>query len=162
MKKKIKSNISRHKRMKREGRLKAFKYWIPKYEGENIIKGYSNDFGVNKLCAIKELEMLGYNFKLEYIMQVKESLKAHEKLKQEYKLGKKQSENVNDYIYSDETFYFIAGYTSGGAPYGVTWEEVVKDGLNKGAKLINDKAIECDLIEENKLIDYYDIEEIPF
>lgn len=24
---------------------------------------------------------------------------------------------------SDETFAYIAGYTSGGAPYGVTWEE---------------------------------------
>ena len=24
----------------------------------------------------------------------------------------------------DETFYYIAGYTSGGAPYGVTWEEM--------------------------------------
>lgn len=24
----------------------------------------------------------------------------------------------------DDTFYYIAGYTSGGAPYGVTWEEM--------------------------------------
>ena len=24
----------------------------------------------------------------------------------------------------DDYFYFIAGYTSGGAPYGVTWEEM--------------------------------------
>jgi hypothetical protein len=24
---------------------------------------------------------------------------------------------------SDETFVYIAGYTSGGAPYGVTWDE---------------------------------------
>ena len=24
----------------------------------------------------------------------------------------------------DDTFFFIAGYTSGGAPYGVTWEEM--------------------------------------
>jgi Na+-translocating ferredoxin:NAD+ oxidoreductase RnfG subunit len=25
---------------------------------------------------------------------------------------------------SDDRFYFIAGYTSGGAPYGVTWEQM--------------------------------------
>mgnify|MGYP001086135806 FL=1 len=25
----------------------------------------------------------------------------------------------------DDTFFYIAGYTSGGASYGVTWEEVV-------------------------------------
>ena len=24
----------------------------------------------------------------------------------------------------DETFFHIVGYTSGGAPYGVTWEEM--------------------------------------
>ena len=24
----------------------------------------------------------------------------------------------------DDTFYYIAGYTSGGEPYGVTWEEM--------------------------------------
>ena len=24
----------------------------------------------------------------------------------------------------DDTFFFIVGYTSGGAPYGVTWEEM--------------------------------------
>lgn len=26
--------------------------------------------------------------------------------------------------YQDDTFYYIAGYTSGGVPYGVTWEEM--------------------------------------
>ena len=24
----------------------------------------------------------------------------------------------------DDTFFYIVGYTSGGAPYGVTWEEM--------------------------------------
>jgi hypothetical protein len=34
---------------------------------------------------------------------------------------------------SDENFSFIAGYTSGGAPYGLTWEEYnpAQDGQNK-------------------------------
>jgi len=26
--------------------------------------------------------------------------------------------------WQDDRFYFIAGHTSGGAPYGVTWEEM--------------------------------------
>lgn len=34
-----------------------------------------------------------------------------------------------DYINQDEWFYFIAGFTSGGAPYGITWEEAERDGL---------------------------------
>lgn len=27
----------------------------------------------------------------------------------------------------DDTFFFIAGYTSGGAPYGITWEQMGMD-----------------------------------
>ena len=27
-------------------------------------------------------------------------------------------------ILQDDRFFFIAGYTSGGAPYGVTWEKM--------------------------------------
>lgn len=34
----------------------------------------------------------------------------------------------------DDTFYYIAGYTSGGAPYGVTWEEM---GLEPGMEDID-------------------------
>lgn len=26
--------------------------------------------------------------------------------------------------FQDDQFFYIAGYTSGGAPYGVTWEEM--------------------------------------
>lgn len=54
---------------------------------------------------------------------------------------KKQSDWENDlYIESDENFYFIAGYTSGGAAYGITWEEAIADGLveRKAYKQEND------------------------
>jgi hypothetical protein len=27
-------------------------------------------------------------------------------------------------VEQNDDFFFIAGYTSGGAPYGVTWEEM--------------------------------------
>ena len=38
----------------------------------------------------------------------------------------KKTDNTYSGLYSDMdgTFAFIAGYTPGGAPYGVTWEEV--------------------------------------
>lgn len=35
-----------------------------------------------------------------------------------------QKNDIADYPEQDGTFYYIAGYTSGGAPYGVTWEEM--------------------------------------
>ena len=46
---------------------------------------------------------------------------------------KAQQERLNDLPdWQDDRFFFIAGYTSGGAPYGVTWEEM---GLNPWEKL---------------------------
>jgi len=34
---------------------------------------------------------------------------------------------------SDGNFYFIAGYTSCGFPYGVTWEQSDEDGVLEGS-----------------------------
>lgn len=122
--------------MKRDSRLQAAKYWIPKYEGKNIIKGYSKHFGVNMLCAIKELEILDYKLDSEYIKRLKESIKAHEKSNQLKSQYKKQEDILDSLIDSDETFYYIAGYTHGGVPYGITWDEAIENGL------------ECSNIEE--------------
>lgn len=41
------------------------------------------------------------------------------------KRKKKVRDNLNkEEILQDDRFFFIAGCTSGGAPYGVTWEEM--------------------------------------
>jgi len=40
------------------------------------------------------------------------------------KKRRKKIETLAEEIEQDETFYYIAGYTSCGAPYGVTWEEM--------------------------------------
>ena len=40
------------------------------------------------------------------------------------KRRKKQEDYEENLFGSDEIFAFIAGYTSGGAPYGITWEEM--------------------------------------
>ena len=46
---------------------------------------------------------------------------------------KKNHKNKKQYEFpvleQDENFYFIAGYTSGGAPYGITWEQAYEEGL---------------------------------
>ncbi len=45
----------------------------------------------------------------------------------------KKKKRLNDFaIDRNETFAFIAGYTAGGAPFGITWEEYEKmEGENK-------------------------------
>ena len=40
------------------------------------------------------------------------------------KRKKKKCEPAATEPWQDDRFFFIAGYTSGGAPYGVTWEEM--------------------------------------
>lgn len=44
------------------------------------------------------------------------------KARKKKKSKNKQENNWNDF--QDDNFFYIAGYTSGGAPYGVTWEEM--------------------------------------
>lgn len=52
-------------------------------------------------------------------------------------------------IESDDTFAFIAGYTSGGVPYGITWEEMEeierRDKEFLGEKYQDDNIKEFDL-----------------
>ncbi|RBP58460.1 hypothetical protein DES36_12329 [Alkalibaculum bacchi] len=59
---------------------------------------------------------------------------------------KKQDVNICDIDDedSDEFFYYIAGYTSNGFAYGITWEQAIEDGL----------------IDQKELDD--DTEELPF
>ncbi len=56
----------------------------------------------------------------------------------------KQNELQDCFSDSDETFYYIAGYTSGGAPYGVTWDEM---GLEPNGEVdeedLSPKCLEC-------------------
>ena len=44
------------------------------------------------------------------------------------KKSRKHWEEIAEEFYSD-SYYFIAGFTSGGAPYGITMEEAEEQGL---------------------------------
>jgi len=43
--------------------------------------------------------------------------------KRKNRVKKTTPESSVELIEQDDYFYFIAGYTDGGAPYGITWEE---------------------------------------
>ncbi|WP_106496380.1 hypothetical protein [Lentibacillus sp. Marseille-P4043] len=118
--KKNKAKGPRHKRLNRKGRLQAAEHWIPTYVGKNIVKGYAKHFGVDKLCAVAELEMLGYTFSENYTQQLKDEQNQKQRAAEKRKAAKEMENTFWDDD-SDETFAFIAGYTEGGAPYGITW-----------------------------------------
>ncbi len=109
---------------KREKRLSSAKNWIKTYSGQNIVKGYSKKYSVDKLCAIKELRMIGVEISEEYERQLINSMEALRQQRLSFK--KKQEDELNTLceFESDENFAMIIGYTSGGFPYGVTHEEM--------------------------------------
>jgi hypothetical protein len=110
--------------MKREARLQSAKIWIPKYEGKNIVRGYAKWYGVDFLCSIIELRMLGINVDENYEANVRRSIEAKAEQRKQKRRFRKEKKFCDPYADSDDTFAYIAGYTSGGFPYGVTWDEI--------------------------------------
>lgn len=88
--------------------------------------------------------------------------------KQKNKRSDHKSES-GELFEQDENFYFIAGYTDGGFPYGITWEEYEAEQRGESTKM---KVAEGDHLKELKLtkqqfqeiVDAYDmhIEEMEF
>lgn len=101
----------------RKQRLQHARAWIEKYTGKHIHHGYAMHFGVSNVCAIKELEMLGFEFSAELKNSIIQSGK-NKKVRQE--ITNTQDENLM--VDSDDYFEFIAGYTSGGFAYGIPRE----------------------------------------
>lgn len=109
--------------MKREQRLQSAKDWLKTYPAENIVKGYRQHFGVDWPTAFRELEIIGIEIDPVYkkrVLETVENLIAARRRKQEEQISTSE-DLLSDF--RDDTFAFIAGYTSGGAPYGITWEE---------------------------------------
>lgn len=84
-----------------------------------MIRGYAKHFGVDKLCAIKELEMSGVVISEEYKKQI---IDAHNRII-ETRRKKKEETEEQGFTDSNEEIAFIIGYTPGGVAYGLTWEE---------------------------------------
>ena len=128
-----KSLPQRIKRMKRPQRLQSAKGWMQKFDGENVIRAYRKRYSVDWLCAIKKLKMLGVEIDPGYVRQLEQTVEEQFKVNRKRKLEKQRADEAleweNKYPDSDENFYFIAGYTSGGMPYGITWEEAKSKGL---------------------------------
>ena len=118
-----------------ERKAKAEK-WVSEYDGTpyggDIIKAYRKKFAVDRMKAVAELQMLGVSLTKEQIDREKAAVKAYQDIQRAKKAKRKrlreqrkmQKSEIEDYVEQDSRFYYIAGYTSGGAPYGITWEEM--------------------------------------
>lgn len=118
-----------------EHKIKAEK-WVAEYDGTpyggDIIKAYRKKFAVDRMKAVAELQMLGVSLTKEQIEREKAAVRAYQNIQRAKKAKRKKSreqkriqkDNPVFHEDQDDTFYYIVGYTSGGAPYGVTWEEM--------------------------------------
>ena len=125
----IKLNKSRRERIKEGKKWFASQQFMKE---DDILREYRKRFQVDSICAKRDLCAMGvldsetrakYEKSLEDRNRHMEKKRMRQRKREEWK-----SEN-GDLMDQDENFYFIAGYTSGGAPYGITWEEAERDGL---------------------------------
>lgn len=112
------------KTLHRDQRLKSGAEWVKTFSGKHNVQGYSKRYGVDKLCAVKELRMIGIEISEEYENQLIHSIEIIKRQRQLRKDKNEQELNSISEFDSDENFAFIAGYTSGGFPYGITHEEM--------------------------------------
>jgi hypothetical protein len=109
----------RRKRFNRKQRLASARLWLQTYTGEKVARDYRKYYGVDWPTAFLELEILGVSIAADYKETVLKTLASIAATKEQKKAEKLALENPDQ----DENFAFIAGYTSGGAPYGITWDE---------------------------------------
>jgi hypothetical protein len=111
------------KTLNRTKRLKLAPKWISAYTGKNPVRGYARHFSVDLICAITEIRMLGFPIPEEYRIAVERSIADRTSQRKKKQEAKVTAANAPD-DFSDGEFAFIAGYTSGGAPYGIRREEM--------------------------------------
>lgn len=75
---------------------------------------------------IERLTIFGMPGHIRSHAEIKELQRIRAERKAHTKRRKKRAKNEPKLppMEQDDTFFFIAGYTSGGAPYGLTWEEM--------------------------------------
>jgi hypothetical protein len=115
--------------MKRPSRLRAAPHWLPTYAGKSLVRGYAKHFAVDLLCALAELQLLGVEIDPQCIAQIKAGLinkqrqRAKERARKQEKAREERFKEYGAEFGFDDDFAFIAGFTSGGAPYGITGED---------------------------------------
>ena len=89
--KKQKPLLPRTKRMNQERRLQVAPRWLAEYEGSNIIRSYRKRYGVDWLCAIQELQLLGVKLDPVHIAQLQRTVEEQAKQNRERRLQRQQT-----------------------------------------------------------------------
>lgn len=99
--------------------------WFSAYTGtgKRIVHAYRKKIKVDVTTALNDLGEIGALTPEQVAMK-----RQAEAIRLEHLRREKEQKALQDFYdrfpNSNDQFFFIAGYTSGGAPYGVTWEEM--------------------------------------
>jgi hypothetical protein len=113
------------KNERREIRLRKARQWVLTYDGSecHIVRNYLKRFKVDPTCAHSDLEAIGA-LDPERLARMREAEQIRLRNLREQREQKRERDISDKFPDSDDRFFYIAGYTSGGAAYGVTWEEL--------------------------------------
>lgn len=127
------------KTLSKASRLQSETHWLKTLEAglraSVIARRYRKRYNVDHLTAIRDLIELGIVFPDGYYDMVLKTYNTNVAKKAAKRKERKMK--LEDYDYdndSDENFYYIAGYTEGGIPFGITWEEYEKEYKNYDEK----------------------------
>src|SRR5882724_7168013 len=107
MTKRKKALTPRVKRMTRSARLQSARSWLKSYTGQNVAAGYRKHFGIDWVCAFKELEMVGVKIDEEYKNKLLKSLAGGVAARRRRELRRKEA--LDGFLDQDQTFAYIAG-----------------------------------------------------
>ncbi len=125
-KRKNKPSGPRLHRLSRQPRLASARCWLAeqgKGDQRRLARAYRKRYGVDWPTAIRELEILGHKLDPRWVEQLLAALEGERKARAREKAEREDRKQPIDFPDSDETHAYIAGYTSGGYAYGITWEE---------------------------------------
>ena len=114
-----------NKKARHDARIRLARQWLSTYKGtgKHIVQAYRQQFKVDVTVALNDLGEIGALTPEQVSMKRQVEGKRIEHLRLE-----KEERELQDFYDrfpdSNDQFFYIAGYTSGGAPYGVTWEEM--------------------------------------
>ena len=107
--------------MSRAARLQSGRHWLRSFSGKRVVPSYARWFGVDLVCAAKELQILGMHFSPEYLEALRRTAAGRPRHCRDVPKGAKAVEVEPMW---NQEFAYMAGYTEAGLPFGVTWEEM--------------------------------------
>src|SRR5258708_31472102 len=109
----------RRHRMRQRQRRDSGREWIRTGGGVSV-KSYANRYGVDRYTAYDDLTALGF------VLPDSAQQRAQHPPATPHPTTERAADQVDDdwWIMLDGRLFFVAGYTSGGAPYGMFADEI--------------------------------------